>query len=263
MSNYFVDKVVWLTGASSGIGEALAIELAARGAKLAITARRAEILTRLSNDLSAKGGAVAALPGDVEDRSQMHEVAQEIRARFGKIDCLISNAGTHRFTVPEKFDAEEYRAIMNLNFGGMLNCIEAVLPEMIESKSGHIVAVASLAGYRALPRAAAYGASKAAMIHFLDSLRFHMAEYNIPVTTVNPGFVKTPLTDKNDFSMPFLVSAADAAKTICNGVAKQKAEVAFPFLFTQILRVGRLLPASIYEPLARMIWARCQPKSAQ
>lgn len=186
------DKVVWLTGASSGIGESLAIDLARRGARLALTARREELLGRLVGKISEQNGRAAGIAGDVTDLGAMQRAVREIETKIGPIDILIANAGTHLFTVPEKFDSSEYLSLMEINYGGMLKCIESVLPGMIERRSGHIVGVASLAGMRGLPRAAAYGSSKAAMIHFLESLRFHLKQYGLKVTIVNPGFVKTP-----------------------------------------------------------------------
>ena len=145
-------------------------------------------------------------------------------------------------------------SIMQLNFGGMLYCIEAVLPGMLERKKGWIAPIASLAGYRGLPRAAAYGASKSAMIHFLESIRFHLKSKGITISIVNPGFVKSPLTDKNDFYMPFLVSASRSAEIICNGIERGKREVAFPFPFNWILKVARMLPDPIYERIVDRLW---------
>lgn len=245
---------VWLTGASSGIGEALAHELARRGARVAMTARSADKLTEIQNSISDSGGVAASFPGDVRDLAQMKRVVSEIEALFGPIDVAIPNAGTHVFTIPENFDSHEYLELMNLNFGGMLHCIEAVLPGMLVRGRGAIAPVASLAGYRGLPRAAAYGASKSAMIHFLESIRFHLVRKGITISIVNPGFVKTPLTDKNDFKMPFLVDAPTAARIICDGIQKGKREIAFPFPFNWILKFARSLPAPVYEILVNRCW---------
>ena len=162
------DKIVWLTGASSGIGEALTRELVKRGAKVAITARRAEALEVLRAQVAGSGDSVRCFAGDVEDLSQMKKIVDSIESTFGEIDLAIPNAGTHIFTVPESFNSEEYLGLMRVNFGGMLHCIEAVLPRMLARGRGYIAPVASLAGYRGLPRAAAYGASKAAMIQRLQ-----------------------------------------------------------------------------------------------
>jgi short-subunit dehydrogenase len=247
-------KVIWLTGASSGIGETLALELARRGALLAITARRRELLDGLVSRIAGEGGSAIALAGDVLDLDAMKNLSGEIAERLGVIDILVANAGTHIETRPESFDSSEYLSLMDINYGGMLRCIEAVLPSMLERGSGHVVGVASLAGMRGLPRAAAYGASKAAMIHFLESLRFHVKARGVKVTVVNPGFVKTPLTDKNDFYMPFLTSPERAAAVISRGIENQRREISFPFPFNWIVKSGRFMPASIYEMFVDRMW---------
>ncbi len=248
------NKVVWLTGASSGIGEALTHELVRRGARVAITARRAEVLEQLKATVDDGSDMLRCFAGDVENLEQMKEVVSSIEASFGAIDLAIPNAGSHIFTVPENFNSQEYLGLMNLNFGGMLHCIEAVLPRMLSRGEGYIAPVASLAGYRGLPRAAAYGASKAAMIHFLESIRFHLKPKGITISIINPGFVKTPLTDKNDFKMPFLVDAATAAKIICDGIERRKREIVFPFPFSWVLKIARMLPAPVYERLVNKCW---------
>lgn len=247
-------KNVWLTGASSGIGEALAYELARRGARVAITARRAEALEKIVSEIRAQGGQAWSFPGDVTNLEEMKRVVAEIEQTVGPLDLAIPNAGTHIFTVPEQFNSAEYLSIMQLNFGGILFCIEAVLPRMLERGKGYLAPVASLAGYRGLPRAAAYGASKSAAIHFLESIRFHLVRRNITVSIVNPGFVKTPLTDKNDFQMPFLIDADRAAKIICRGIERGKREIAFPWPFTWVLKIARMLPDPIYELLVNRCW---------
>jgi short-subunit dehydrogenase len=245
---------VWLIGASSGIGEALAYELARRGAKVALTARRREILDEMVRKISAAGGTAWSFPGDVESLEQMKTLARSIEDTIGPIDLAIPNAGTHIPTWPEKFNSAEYFSIMRLNFGGMLHCIEAVLPKMLERGRGHIAPVASLAGYRGLPKSAAYGASKAAMIHFLESIRFHVKPKGITISIVNPGFVKTPLTDKNDFYMPFLISSEKAARSICRGIERGKRQIAFPFPFSWLVALGKFLPAPVYEKIVDRMW---------
>jgi len=238
---------IWLTGASTGIGRALALELAARGAVCGLTARSEESLRALQVEIEGRGGRAIVVAGDVTDATRMKAVAAELEQKLGGIDILIANAGTHIFSKPEQFDAEEYLGLMNLNYGGMLRCIEAVLPFMLQRGAGRIVGVSSLAGYRGVPRAAAYGASKSAVINFLESLRFHLARRKIGVTIVNPGFVRTPLTDKNDFHMPFLIEADRAAKIMCVGIARGKDEIAFPIPFSWIIKAMRIIPYPIYK----------------
>jgi short-subunit dehydrogenase len=184
----------------------------------------------------------------------MKEIVSRIEAEMGSIDLAIPNAGNHIFTLPERFNSKEYLSLMELNFGGMLHCIEAVLPGMLLRNKGALAPVASLAGYRGLPRAAAYGASKAAMINFLESIRFHLVRRGIIISIVNPGFVKTPLTDKNDFAMPFLIEADKAARIICKGIERQRREIAFPFPFSLILKVAKMLPDPLYEWIVNKCW---------
>jgi len=245
---------VWLTGASSGIGEGLAYELARRGARVALTARRKDLLDEIVSKIKAEGGEAYSFPGDVLNLEEMKALVDSIETSVAPIDVAIPNAGTHLFTKPEQFDSAEYLSIMRLNFGGVLHCLEAVIPKMLQRGGGAIAPVASLAGYRGLPRAAAYGASKSALIHFLESIRFHLKPKGITITIVNPGFVKTPLTDKNDFYMPFLVTSEKAAKIICNGIERGKRCVAFPWPFSWIVGFGKFLPAPVYEKIVNQLW---------
>lgn len=247
-------KCVWLTGASSGIGEALAYELARRGARVAVTARRKELLDGIVARIEASNGQARSFPGDVLNLEEMKAMVDSIEREMGPIDIAIPNAGTHIFSKPEQFDSAEYMSIMQLNFGGVLHCLEAVIPRMLLRGGGHLAPVASLAGYRGLPRAAAYGASKSALIHFLESIRFHLQPKGISISIVNPGFVKTPLTDKNDFYMPFLISSERAAKIICNGIERGKRSIAFPIPFSWIVGLGKFLPAPVYEKIVNQLW---------
>lgn len=247
---------IWITGASSGIGQALAIELARCGACVGLTSRREEQLQEVADQVTAAGGQAFLLPGDVTDRAAMKKIAGKFRDAAGGLDVLIANAGTHRFTEPQQFDVDAYMHLMELNFGGVLNCMDAVLPIMRAQGQGHIVGVASLAGYRALPRAAAYGASKAALIHFLESTRFHLEHESIDVTVVNPGFVRTPLTDKNDFHMPFLMDADRAARTIRIGIERGKKEITFPCPFNWTIKLLRIIPMPLYIRIMQAIWKR-------
>lgn len=249
-------KVVWVVGASTGIGEGLALELARRGAKVALSARRAELLAGLVDRIRTAGGEAQAFPLDVLKLDDVKRVEGEITAALGQPDIVISNAGNHIPTRPLAFDSAEYRAVMDINFGGMMHVLEASLPRMIARRSGRVVGVASLTGYRGLPSAEAYGASKAAMISFLEGLRFQMREVGVAVTIVNPGFVKTPLTDKNNFPMPFLIDTQQAARIICDGLEAGKKEIAFPFPFHWFLKLGRIVPYALYEFIVGLIWKR-------
>lgn len=249
---------IWLTGGSYGIGRAVALEFARRGAHIGLTARSQDKLEQVQRDIEQAGGHALVLPGDVTDRSSMRDVAETMRREMGGIDILIANAGTHLRTDVDGLDVGEYMSLMNLNYAGALNCIEAVLPDMLRSGSGHIVGVASIAGYRGVPSAAAYGASKAALIHFLESMRFDVEGRGIAVTIVNPGFVKTPLTDKNEFKMPFMIDSDKAARIICRGIERKKHEITFPIPFNWFIKFLRILPMPIYAIIMRKIWKRMQ-----
>lgn len=256
----FKGQRIWITGASLGIGRAVALELAERGARLALTARGEDGLQKVREEVEARGGEAITLSGDVTDLERMQAIAKQIETELGGIDMLIANAGTHLFSKPEDFDTEEYLKLMDINYGGMLRCIHAVLPGMLKRKSGRIVGVASLAGFRGLPRAAAYSASKGAQIRFLESIRFHLVEHGLGVTVINPGFVRTPLTDQNDFEMPFLVEPDRAARIICNGIARGKKDITFPFIFGWTIRLMRVIPYPIYEWILKRVWSRMDAK---
>ena len=249
------DKVIWITGASSGIGEALAFELGRRGAVVALSARRNDILESIASKIISSGGRAATFPADVGDRAALNTVVAAIHSWHGPIDIVIANAGTHIPSYPQHFDADEYLGLMATNYGGMIHTLAAVVPNFVARKAGHIVGVASLAGFRGAPSAAAYGASKAAMILFLESARFHLAPKGIRVSIVNPGFVKTPLTDKNHFFMPFLISAERAAQIICDGIERERNEMSFPFPFSWMLKLGRIIPYPLY---ARIVGYACR-----
>ncbi|MCB0325665.1 MAG: SDR family NAD(P)-dependent oxidoreductase [Bdellovibrionales bacterium] len=251
-----MERLIWLTGASSGIGEAFARVAAQEGYSLALTARNAESLHRLVEACQGEGRVVASFPGDVTDRGEMARVAEAIRSQLGEISLLVANAGTHIPTDVRRFDVMQYETLMRVNYFGVLNCIEAVLPRMLEQNRGHLVAVSSVAGYRGLPRAAAYGASKAALTHFMESLRLDLDRTGIVVTVVSPGFVRTPLTDKNDFTMPFLMEADDAARAMLQGIAQKQMEVHFPKRFTYLLKLLRVLPYPLYH---RLIASKVSP----
>lgn len=234
---------VWVTGASSGIGAALVKALLARGARVAITARRRDLLEQIAK--GADGSRVLVVPADVTDHDAMVAAARQIEAAWGGIDLAIFNAGG----VVEG----DFVATMTLNYFSVVYGIEAVLTGMLARGSGHIAAVASLAGYRPLPTATEYGASKAAVIYLMDGLRFTLEPRGIRVTVINPGFVRTPLTDRHTFHMPFLVEASDAAERIVRGLERGKKEIHFPAPMSWTVKLLRVLPYPIYERLIRAL----------
>jgi NAD(P)-dependent dehydrogenase (short-subunit alcohol dehydrogenase family) len=238
---------VWLTGASSGIGEAAIAPLVARGARVAISARRAERLTELEAHWRAQGADVRAFPLDVTDRAAVGQTVRAIETAFGGIDLAILNAGSHLPGSGRRYDGQQFIDNMTLNFFSVVYGLDAVLPGMLARGRGYVAGVASVAGYRALPAAGAYGASKAALIHMLESIRFDLEPHGITVSVVNPGFVKTPLTDRNQYPMPFLMPVDRAAEALVRGLERDQPEIHFPKVFTWTLKLLRVLPSPLYR----------------
>jgi NAD(P)-dependent dehydrogenase (short-subunit alcohol dehydrogenase family) len=228
---------VWITGASSGIGEALAAELAGRGARVATPARRAELL-----EPQARRHGMVPVPLDVSDRAAVLAAAATVRDELGGIDIAILNAVSSGRMDVTAWDPDVFRRHVEVNLMGMVYGIEAVLPDMRRARSGSIVGMASVAGYRGLPSSQAYGTTKAAQINLLESLRIDLLPLGITVTTVCPGFVRTDLTAGNSFRMPWMLEPADAARRIADGLARGKAEIVFPWQMMLAMKAARLVP---------------------
>ncbi len=239
--------VVWVTGASSGIGEGLVPVLVARGARVAVSARRAERLDALASAWRERGADVRAFALDVTDRGATRGTIAAIEQAFGCIDVAVLNAGSHLTATASPFDGQQYIDNFTLNVFSVIYGIEAVLPGMLARGRGHIVGISSLTGYRAVPTAGAYGASKAAVSYVLDAIRFDLEPRGILVTNVTPGFVKTPLTDRNRYRMPFLMDVAIAAEQIVAGIERGRREIHFPKPFSWTLKLLRVLPYPIYR----------------
>jgi NAD(P)-dependent dehydrogenase (short-subunit alcohol dehydrogenase family) len=237
---------VWITGASMGIGEALARRLARDGAEVIATARSEDRLAALA---AGSGGRVVAWPLDVTDHAAVLAAVSRIEAERGPIDIAVLNAGSHRPVTAAEFTAEGLRRLMELNVFGVASCLEALIPRMIARGRGRIAVVASVAGYRGLPSSAYYGATKAALINLAESLKFDLDRAGVTLQLIDPGFVKTPLTDRNDFPMPFLISADLAAERIARGLRSSRFEIAFPRAFVLVLKLLRILPYALYFPL--------------
>jgi short-subunit dehydrogenase len=227
---------IWVTGASSGIGAALARELADRGASVAISARDAAKLRAVA------GGRMHVEPVDVGDRAATVAAAAAVRAALGGLDVVVPNAGTwSRFTVDD-WDSDAFADQLQTNVMGTVHTLEGVVPTMLADGHGRIVGTASVAGYRGIPGAEAYGATKAALLNLFESLRGSLGPRGVVVQTVAPGFVKTPMTDRNTFPMPFMVSPEQAARAIADGIAKDKAEIVFPLPMMVLMKAARLVP---------------------
>jgi short-subunit dehydrogenase len=227
---------IWITGASSGIGAALARELADRGASVAISARNAEKLQAVA------GGRMHVEPVDVTDREATLAAGAAVRAALGRIDAVVLNAGTWSRFRPDRWDSSAFADQLQTNLMGAVHTLEAVVPTMLDEGRGQIVGTASVAGYRGLPGAEAYGATKAALLNLLEALRGSLGPRGIVVQAVAPGFVETPMTDRNTFPMPFMISPEKAARAIADGMAKDKAEIVFPLPMMLLMKTARLVP---------------------
>lgn len=240
---------VWITGASKGIGRALALELASRGKTVLASARSGDELDQLAREADTLSGTIKGYPLDVTDLEAVRETVRRMEDEQGAIDSAVLNAGTHKPVKPAEFAAQDMRQIFELNVFGAAHCVEAILPSFLERDRGRLAIVASVAGYGGLPTAAYYGSGKAAMINLAETLRLDLIKTGIKVQCINPGFVKTPLTDKNDFKMPFLIEAEVAAKRIADGLENDRFEIAFPRTFIIIMKLLHALPYSLYFPL--------------
>jgi short-subunit dehydrogenase len=245
------NKVVMITGASSGIGRGLATELASKGAKIGLVARRADALRELQSDIEALGGRAFSAPGDVRDAASMRDVADSITTELGSIDILIANAGIGTSTDGAEVSGEEVANVINVNVIGTANSVAAVLPQMVKRGQGQLVGISSLAAYRGLPRSAAYCASKAAVSAFFESLRLDLEPRGIAVTIIHPGFIKTPLTAGRDAQMPFLMELDGAVKKIVTAIERRKKSYAFPWQLATIVRAGMIMPIWMYDRISR------------
>jgi len=243
--------LVWLVGASSGIGRALAMRLATAGWRVAVSARRREGLQQLVTRVPE--GRLQAFPLDVTQLEQVRQVVRNIEHDMGAIDIAILNAGDYQPMALEDFDVALFRRLMEVNYLGVVHCLDALLPVLRGRGRGQVLITASVAGYRGLPQAAPYGASKAALINLAESLQPEMARAGIALRVINPGFVDTPLTRKNAFAMPFLMTPEQAAWTIVRRLEGGGFEISFPRLFIWQLKLMRCLPYRLYFFLVRKV----------
>jgi len=241
---------VVITGASSGLGEYLAIELGRRGHTLGLIARRREQLEQVAEKVRATGAKAEFAVADVTQRQTLHEAIGTLEAVSGPTDIIVANAGNGVPTSGMTFDAQRVNDLMRLNFDGVTYAFEAVLPAMVERGAGHIAAVSSLAGYRGLPGNGAYGASKAAVTTLMQALSAELRPRGIAVTTIHPGFVRTPLTDRNRFQMPFLMEPERAAQIMADGIEARHRTITFPWQMGILMRVLQGIPAPLFESIA-------------
>jgi NAD(P)-dependent dehydrogenase (short-subunit alcohol dehydrogenase family) len=281
------NKVVLITGASSGIGRGLALELARRGAKLGLLARGVDTVqaaaaaagagARSSSNVSSirtaphsrlqevvseiesarngksASGAVQALelPADVRDANAVRAAADRLRKEFGRIDVMIANAGMAATTDAAELVPEDVAKLLSVNVIGAVNSVAAVLPEMIKLGSGQLVAISSLSAYRGLRKSAAYCASKASLSAFFESVRIDLIGSGVDVTIIHPGFIKTPLTAGRQAKMPYLMEVDYAVKKMIHAIEKRKKSYAFPWQLATIVRASMLMPTFMYDRIAR------------
>lgn len=248
-------KVAIITGASSGIGLELAREFSRRGLAVSLLARRKDLIDQAVMQILSDGGSAIGFECDVTSRDSVSLAVRATEEKFGAIDVAVANAGVGIPTPLRKFSLEDAVQIVTVNYIGMLNLIGAVLPNMLERKSGHLVGIASLAGFRALPTSAGYSASKAAMQTFLEAARVELKPKGVSVTIVNPGFVQTAMTEKHKGRLPFVMTVEKASLRIADAIERKVRVLSFPLASTMAMKLVRILPDPLFDlvlaPLAR------------
>jgi short-subunit dehydrogenase len=245
----FKNSIILITGASSGIGYQLAKDLVREGAKLALLSRRIELLDSLANDLKDQS-IIHSYRCDVTNKVEVAETISKVKEVFGKIDIAIINSGVAFRSSVLDYKSEEAEKTFNTNVLGAVYCIEQLLPDFISEKRGTIVGISSLGDGKGFPKSGFYSASKAAFTILLESLRIELKKYNVYVVTVKPGFVKTAMTDKNEFKMPFLMSVEEGSRIILDGLRKDKRIIEFPWQTTLGAKILRMLPTRWFEAIA-------------
>jgi short-subunit dehydrogenase len=238
----FANQVAWVTGASSGIGWALAKELASQGCKVGVSARREEPLRRLVDEIEQAGGSAVLAVADVGVRDSVQAAGEWIAEQLGPVDLLIANAGVGVPTTVDPMNVDVIEETFQVNVLGVVYAIEAVLPGMLARGRGHLAAVSSLAAYKGMPAESAYTASKAAVNTFMEGLRIQLRYRGVAVTTICPGFVRTPMTAEHEFKMPWLLEPEDAARRIVRALRRKKKVYNFPLGTTLLMKLACWLP---------------------
>lgn len=245
----FSGERVWVIGASSGIGEACAKALLLKGAKVALSSRRAERLNQIA--LNGANDQALVIPLDVTDDAQLQNGCQTILTAWGGIDLLLFVSGMYVPLRADNFDIQVAEKTIDANLLGPMRAVALVVPKMLKARSGHIAIVGSVAGYSGLPKALAYGPSKAAIINFCENLYYDLLPTGVSVHMISPGFVATEATAQNDFEMPALISAEEAANEILMGIQKGEFDIHFPKRFSRFLKFLRILPYPMYFWIVR------------
>ncbi len=236
---------VWIIGASTGIGFEIAKQLAAAGVEVAASARNVDHLAGLAH--------IHPFKLDVTNAASVAKTFQNIGDNLGPVDLVIGAAGKYKPVFSQELSLEDFRSTLDVNYMGVINMLDAVLPAFRARRSGHVAWIASVAGYLGLPKSAAYGPTKAALINLAEGLKPELEQFNITTSVINPGFVRTPMTDGNDFPMPFLMEPVEAARRTIEGLAKGKFEIAYPTRFVLILKTLRLLPNWAFFAITRRL----------
>ena len=247
----FENKNIILTGASSGIGFELAKLLARENCKIALLARRKEILDDLAKEISSSSNKILPIKCDVTKKEEVENSINKIKNDFGKIDLAILNAGTSFRASVDDFHSEDADETFAVNVMGIIYFVEFLLPDFKKDQNGIIAGVTSMADQRGFPKSGFYCASKAAASKFLESLRIELKDYNIKVITIKPGFVRTPMTDKNEFYMPFLMEPDKAANIIIKGLKKEKRVIQFPFITAVGSMLSKFIPNPVFDYFAK------------
>lgn len=243
----FTDQVAIITGTSSGIGWALARTLATEGCKVGLVARRREQLAELAGQIEKTGGTAAFAVADVAEREQVLTAIHDLTALLGPVDLLVANAGVGAPTTLAPFNVGDVERMFRVNLLGVVYSLEAVLPQMLERGRGHLAAISSLAAFKGLPGESGYTSSKAAVNVFMEGLRVQLRSKGIAVTTICPGFVKTPMTEVNEFKMPWLLTAEDAARRIVRALKRKRKIYNFPWQMSLFMKFARWAPDWLVE----------------
>jgi len=250
--------IAFITGASSGIGRSLALVMA-KDYSVAIVARRQAELDELTGEIRNTGGVALPIACDVTDRTLVHRAVERCEKELGPIQCVVLNAGVGGANPAVSFDAEAAERVLRTNLLGPVYCLEAVIPGMVQRKSGQIVGISSLASFRGLPDSGPYCASKSGLNALLESLRISLRSHQITVTTINPGFIRTPMTARNRNPMPFLMEQDEAARLIYDAIRAKKSTYSFPWQLALITKIARFLPDSIYDRIFAAAKVRKEP----
>ena len=245
------NKNVIITGASTGIGNALARLMASKGYRVGLIARREDLLKTLCEDIRSKGGTAFWHACDIKNRLDTREALQKLLDQLGGVNILVANAGVGAPTTLEPFNIEDQESMIMVNLLGVIYSIESVLPWMLKNQQGQLVAISSLAAFKGLPGESGYTASKAGLNTFMEGLRIQCKPRGIHVSTICPGFIKTPMTTINNFDMPWVMEAEQAAEIILNGINKKVSVLRFPWQTSLLMRVVSWLPDWIVERIMR------------